>query len=97
MIVGPTADHREIRRWAERHDAVPAEIRLYKFDSQPSVLHFLFGPAKGGTAELRPISWEDFFARFDLMGLAMVFDETPFFEILQVEGEQTSSGRPGLA
>ena len=71
----PTRDHDEIRRWAETHDGVPAEVIPFKFDGQPSILHFLFGKAKAGTPELRPITWEDFFARFDLLNLSLCFDE----------------------
>ena len=82
---GPTRDHAEIRLWAARHDAVPAEIKPYKFDGTPSIMHFLFGEAKSGTEKLRPIGWDDFFARFDLLELTLVYDESPTFEILQVE------------
>ncbi len=82
----PTKDHDEIRFWAEAHDAVPAEIQPLRFDGEPSVLYFLIGDAKAGTPEIKPISWEDFFARFDLLGLSMVFDEqTPRFDIVRVE------------
>ena len=80
---GPTCDHGEILAWAQRHLALPAEIVPRKFDSEPSILHFLFGNERGGTDEIRPISWEDFFARFDLMGLKFVYDDSPYFEILQ--------------
>ena len=88
----PTRDHEEIRRWAEAHDGVPAEVIPYIFDSQPSILHFLFGSAKTGTPELRPISWEDFFTRLDLLGLAVAFDEEfPIYEVVRVE--KTGQGR----
>ncbi len=69
-----TKDHDEIFAWAMEHDAVPAEVRRPTFDHQPTALRFLSGEAKSGTPELCPISWEDFFARFDLMRLAVVFD-----------------------
>ncbi len=82
----PTRDHDEIRRWAEAHDGVPAEVIPFVFDHQPSVLHFLFGSAKAGTPELRPITWEDFFARFDLLDLTVCFDEEfAIYEILPPE------------
>ncbi len=79
----PTCDHDQILAWAAKHDAVPAEVIPRKCDSEPAILHFLFGSAKGGLPEIEPISWESFFARFDLMRLAMVFDDTPTFKILQ--------------
>ncbi len=84
-MCGPTSDHGEIFAWAHKHDAVPAEVRPRIFDSEPAILHFLFGSAKAGLPEIRPISWESFFAQFDLMGLAMVYDDSPTFQILQNE------------
>lgn len=36
--------------------------------------------------EIYPISWESFFAQFDLMGLSVAFDEkTARFDIVRVE------------
>ena len=82
----PTRDHDEIRQWADRFGAVPAEIKPRKFDGQPSILYFLFGEAGQGTPELQPISWESFFAQFDLLRLAFAYDaETPRFNIVKVE------------
>ena len=82
----PTRDHERIRNWAARHGAVPAEIRRLKFDGDPSILYFLFGNAASGTPELLPISWEDFFARFDLLGLSMAWHEyLPAFDIVHVK------------
>ena len=72
-----------------RHAAVPAEVKLFKFDGEPSVLYILFGDARGGTPEIRPISWEDFFARFDLLGLSIVFDESPYYQFIHPKGPQT--------
>ncbi len=82
----PTRDHDEIKQWALRHGAVPAEIRPLIFDSEPGILHFLMGTARTGTPELHPITWDDFFARFDLMELSFVYDErSPQFELVHVE------------
>ena len=81
----PTSDHGSILQWATRHNAVPAEVRRQIFDSQPSVLRFLFDEARNGTPELKPISWDDFFARFDLLGLSIVLDDAPGFEFLEPE------------
>ena len=79
----PTSDHDEILAWAKRHDAVPAEIVPRIFDSEPSILHFLFGRAKAGLPEIRPIGWDEFFAKFALLELKMVFDDSPTFQLLQ--------------
>ena len=94
-MYGPTSDHRVIRAWATKHDAVPAEITPRKFDGEPAILHFLFGRAKSGLPEIVPISWENFFAQFDLMELVMVFDDTPTFEILH--NDKPSITRPSAS
>ncbi len=82
IVQGPTSNHEVILRWAERHSAVPAEIKPRKFDGEPSLLWFLFDLK--GTEEIRPISWDDFFARFDVLGLKILFDETPYFELIHL-------------
>ena len=91
----PTRDHDSIRQWAERYGARPAEIRQGKHDGEPAILYFLFGKlALTGTPELHPISWESFFAQFDLLGLSMAFDErSPQFSIVRVEksGDQLTA------
>lgn len=82
----PTSDHAKILDWAQRHRAVPAEVHTRVFDSQPTVLRFLFNDLRGGTPDLRPITWEDFFARFDLLGLSMAYDDrSPQFSIVNVQ------------
>lgn len=72
-----TKDHGLILAWALEQDVVPAEVSQPFFDHEPSALRFLSGEAKSGTPELRPISWADFFARFDLMNLGLVIGEEP--------------------
>ena len=81
----PTSDHARILDWAQRHQAIPAEVRTRVFDSQPSVLRCLFNDLRSGTPDLRPISWEDFFARFDLLKLSVLLDEAPAFEFVEIE------------
>ena len=82
MFPRPTNNHAEIFDWAMRHAGVAAEILPFKFDGEPSILYILFGDAREGTPEIRPIAWEDFFARFDLMEMKIVFDETPFYQFI---------------
>ena len=82
----PTQNHKIIRHWALDHDAVPAEITPLKFDSAPAILTFLIGKTKGGTPEIHPISWDSFFAQFDLLGLAFAFDvNSQQFDLVQIE------------
>lgn len=85
----PTRDHGAILEWGLRNGATPAEVRTLKFDGEPSRLHFLFGKAATGTPELHPITWEDFFARFDLLHLSVALDPfSPCFQIVRVEADE---------
>ena len=84
-MFGPTSNHDEIRRWAERHNACPAQIKPFTFDSEPAILRFMFGDTATSTEPFHLISWDAFFMQFTLMGLSMVYDESPTFELLQTE------------
>lgn len=88
----PTRNHKIIRHWALTRDATPAEISPLKFDGQPAVLTFLMGDAKGGTPEIRPISWDSFFAQFDLLELSFAFDQqSTQFDLVRVEKSPEAS------
>ena len=81
----PTRDHAVIRRWAAKNDAVPATIPPITFDSEPAILTFLIG-RRVGTAEIHPISWDSFFAQFDLLNLSFAFDDgSTRFALARVE------------
>ena len=82
---GPTTEHGEIRRWAEETGASPVELSQQTFDCKPTMLSFIFGDA--GDENIRPISWESFFASFDLLGLALVYDgpDPTRYELRQIE------------
>ncbi len=90
---GPTTDHAEIRQWAQSRNAAPIEVSPYVFDSQPAILKFMFGEVPKDQPELRLITWETFFAQFDLLGLALVYEEgSPGkahiqYELLQIESK----------
>ena len=86
-ISGPTSDHIEIRRWAEKHHSVPGEKLPSRVDGEPTELHLIRASEAAKQQEKRVISWDDFFARFDQHGLAFVDDDdsTGYNEILQIE------------
>lgn len=90
----PTQDHKTIRTWAGKHDAVPAEILPLIFDSVPAVLTFLVGN-RDGTPEIRPISWEAFFLQFDLLDLSLAYDNcSSRFDLVRVGNEASAQIRP---
>jgi hypothetical protein len=67
-----TTDHDEIRRWVEEHDGRPATVASTGDADDPGVLRIDF---PGGSDSLEPISWDDFFEKFDDSGLAFVYQE----------------------
>ena len=86
-VSGPTTDHSEIRGWAAQHHARPAEVLPQRLDSEPAVLRFMFPGQARDHQDIRLISWEEFFVKFDELGLSFVYDtdSTGYNELLQVE------------
>lgn len=71
-----TQDHEEIRSWAEKRDARPAEVARTHRSNEPGILRFCFPTARGKNNEnLREISWDDFFEKFDDSNLQLVYQE----------------------
>lgn len=80
----PTRDHDQILDWAQRHGATPAQIYPLKFDGQPAILYFLIGGVTDAP-DLHPITWDSFFAQFDLLELSFAYDDfSPRFSIVRV-------------
>jgi hypothetical protein len=86
-LTGPTIDHHEIRSWAEEHRILPIESLPHVVDHEPSQLQLVFAKAIAGRPDWRLLSWEEFFCRFDLLGLAFVYDDahSGYNELLQRE------------
>ena len=60
-----TADHAEIKRWVEQHGGCPALIPVAEGRDRLAVAF--------DRADCEPLSWEDFFERFDREALAFVY------------------------
>src|ERR1700712_6034937 len=86
-ILGPTNEHSKIRYWATSNRAVPAEVLPHIVDGEPATLRLLPAEQVARSADIRVISWEEFFIKFDSLGLAFVYDDdsSGYNEILQVE------------
>ncbi len=84
-IIGPTIDHVEIRSWANRNSIVPTELFPHRVDHEPALLQLMPASLARQRKDLRLISWEEFFARFDLLGLAFIYDDeaSGYNELLQ--------------
>jgi hypothetical protein len=68
-----TTDHETIRRWAEARGAHPATVKATKRKDEPGVLRFDFEPQQ--EEGLEPISWDEFFDKFDDEKLAFLYQD----------------------
>ena len=68
-------DHDEIRRWAEERGGQPSCVRGTGGGGDAGVLRIDF-PGFSGEDSLQPISWDEFFEKFDERGLALIYQET---------------------
>jgi ferritin-like metal-binding protein YciE len=68
-------DHEEIRSWTEERGAHPACVRGTGGRGDIGMLRIDF-PGYSGEDSLQPISWDDWFRKFDERGLALLVQET---------------------
>jgi hypothetical protein len=88
-----TTDHGTIRHWAEERDGKPARVRGTERDGDDAgILRFDF-PGGAGEDQLEHISWEEWFAKFDESGLALLYQEekksgegSTFFKLVNRDG-----------
>jgi len=81
-----TTDHDVIRTWVERHGGRPARVKGTGDGDDPGLLRFDFGEPDD---RLEPVSWEDFFEKFDENGLALVYQdegESRFNKLVRRDG-----------
>ncbi len=69
-----TRDHEEIRRWAEERGGKPAHVKATGSGDDIGILRIDF-PGYSGEGSLEPISWEQFFEKFDDQGLSLLYQE----------------------
>lgn len=67
-----TTDHDEIRRWVDQNGGTPASVRGTEEGGEPGVLRIDF-PGGAGEDQLEPISWDDWFQKFEDAGLAFLY------------------------
>lgn len=82
-----TTDHTTIRHWAEQRGGRPATVEGTGNGDKAGVLRFDFGDKD---ARLAPISWDEFFQKFDQADLAFLYQDTTsggqesrFFKFIQ--------------
>jgi hypothetical protein len=69
------ADHDEIRQWAEARRAQPARVVRTGDDDDPGIIRLDF-PGYTGEGSLEPISWDEWFRKFDESDLALIVQDT---------------------
>ncbi len=69
-----TTDHDEIQRWAEARGAKPACVRGTGNKNDIGILRLEF-PGYTGEDKLQPISWDEWFEKFDERELALLYQE----------------------
>jgi hypothetical protein len=67
-------DHDEIRRWAGERGAKPARVRGTGDGDDVGIIRLDF-PGYTGEDKLEPISWDDWFRKFDESGLALLVQD----------------------
>lgn len=71
-----TTDHEEIRHWAEERGGRPAAVRRTHGKNDPGIIRIAFPDAPYADDDaLEPITWDEFFEKFDEAELAMVYQE----------------------
>src|SRR3954469_17948311 len=82
-----TTDHEEIRKWAEARGAKPSCVRGTGGKDDIGMIRLDF-PGYSGEGKLEPISWDEWFEKFDDQQLALVYQETT------AEGEKSNFNKP---
>ncbi|HZS49860.1 MAG TPA: ferritin-like domain-containing protein [Bryobacterales bacterium] len=69
-----TTDHEEIRRWAEERGGKPAAVKGTGGKGDIGMIRIDF-PGYSGGESLQPISWDEWFQKFEDSNLALVYQE----------------------
>ncbi len=98
-----TRNHEEIRKWAQERGAVPCEVVGTERNSETGILRFEFSHAPHrNDRNLKEISWEEFFAKFDENNLQLLYQDraadgamSNFNKIIRAKHGKGSDRRPG--
>jgi hypothetical protein len=70
-----TSDHNQIRRWVSARGGQPATIAHSQREGEEAGLLRIDMPGGASNPPLQPISWEEFFKKFDEAGLVFLYQE----------------------
>ncbi|HVX84365.1 MAG TPA: hypothetical protein VH253_06075 [Phycisphaerae bacterium] len=87
-----TRDHDTIRRWAEERGGKPASVKGTERHGEDAGLLRIDFPGYSGENSLEPITWDDFFQKFDEKRLAFLYqdktkegEQSRFFKLIASE------------
>jgi len=96
-----TRDHEQIRRWAEERGGKPSHVKSTGSGEDIGILRIDF-PGYGSQGSLEPISWEEWFEKFDEKNLALLYEEetaagqrSNFNKIVSAETAEENEERAG--
>ena len=69
-----SVDHGTIRKWAEERNGTPSRVKGTGGEGDPGLIRLNF-PGYSGEESLEPISWDEFFEKFEQSNLALVYQE----------------------
>jgi hypothetical protein len=69
-------DHEEIRKWVETRGGRPAHVKRTGGGDDVGMIRIDF-PGYSGEQSLEPISWEEWFEKFEEKDLALVVENQP--------------------
>ena len=69
-----TTDHEFIRHWVEERGGCPAAVKRTSRARQPGIIRIDY-PGYSGETSLAPITWDEFFEKFEEAGLAFLYQE----------------------
>ena len=94
-----TTDHEVIRRWAEQRRGEPSHVKRTGGKGDTGILRIDF-PGYSGEDTLEPVSWDEWFEKFDERGLAFLYQEgtasgakSNFNKIISRETAEEDSGK----
>jgi hypothetical protein len=69
-----TTDHETIRKWAEARNGRPTRVRGTGDAKDAGLLRLDFGQPE---ESLEPVTWEEFFDKFEESELALLYEDEP--------------------
>jgi hypothetical protein len=87
-----TTDHDFIRRWVEQRGGCPATVKRTSRGGDPGLLRIDY-PGFSGATTLVPISWDEFFDKFEDNNLAFLYQDKRDSRFSKLVARETMQSR----